>query len=244
MSKMIELVGAPGAGKSTLARELVGRRLGRSRHRVVSATALLRRPSRRLPASLAPLVRRPLDAVDRREALTRMAPDWQDFLDLCADSSANGPSIDALRMLYSSSWLLTTLELTALARERSSVAPEVILLEEGLVQRALAVLGPEPAAGHLSRFVATVPSADVVVHLTVPHELLIERVQYRASVGRVIPRHAGLRPDELAASLRADVALLQQVTSGLRQRGVTVVEASAEDVDATVTRLERALAEH
>jgi len=240
MGHIVELVGAPGVGKSTLARALVGRRVGAAGRMVVSAADLLHRPARRLPWPFASMVRRPLDAMDRRGALTAIAPQWQEFLALCAEPRARSSGSD-LRRLYADSWLLTTLETMALARQRQD--PALVVLDEGLVQRAIGVLGPAPDPERLRRFVATVPCADVVVQLVASEDWLLERMSRRTEEGRVNLRHIGLDAEQLRASLRADQELLGAVVAGLGSRGIRVIRIDTETAVDVLAALEAGLAD-
>jgi hypothetical protein len=243
MADVVEVSGAPGTGKSSLVGALAGSEAGG--RRLVDARALLRVPrlvragaagapgggrsggTSALPRPLERLLRRDLQPEERRSLVAERAASWSGLLELLARAElgrdadvTTDPGRAALRRLYAPGWIAATLELRALA----DGAPDDVLpvLDEGLVQRTRIVLGVRPDAAALRAFVAALPAPRLVVHLTGPVEVLAARVSDRAAAGRTIDRHAGTAPDDVAASLRADVDLLE--------RAVTELEAAGQDV--------------
>jgi ribose 1,5-bisphosphokinase PhnN len=215
MAQVVELFGAPGAGKSSLVRALDGRRV--AGRRVVSATRLARVP-RRWPLGL--LLRRDLAPAERRRALAARREDWAPLLGKVADGplGRGGADDDPLRALHAPGWLAATLELRALAE----AAPDdlVVVLDEGLVQRTAVVCGPDPADDVLAGYLHALPSTRLHVHLRQDPEVLAARLRTR---DRVIDRHVGLGPEELAGSLAADVRLLARCADLLVAAGDPVL---------------------
>lgn len=209
MAQVIELFGAPGAGKSSLVRALDGRRVDGLRF---VAAQRLTRVRRRGP--LGRLFQRELTPGERRAALVARSVDWSSLLALIAASPRGAP--DPLRALHAPGWMATTLELRALA----DAAPEdvVVLLDEGLIQRAPIVLGPDVATEQLERYVSLLPPA-LQLHLVADATRLAARLRGR---NRIIDRHVGLDDAALAASLDADVCFLARCAKALDALGATV----------------------
>jgi hypothetical protein len=246
MAGVIELVGAPGAGKSTLAGALVGSSSsGRS---LVAADALNRLP--RLP-QFARFVRRRrvvthgvLDALltrqllpsERRAALRDRAEAWRPLLEFLADRTigADEPRVGhvaaLLRRLEAPVWLLHTLELHALA----PIAPPdaLVVVEEGLLQRTAMVCGPTPTDEVLDAYLSRLPPIDLAVHLRATPATLVDRVERRREAGRVNTRHDGLSRAELERSVQADLTLLARVIERHRALGGAVLELDSGDAAA------------
>lgn len=256
MAKVVELFGVPGVGKSWLVHALDGRRVGG--RTVVAAQRLLRVPRRSMPGT-ASLVGPPMDAAmprrvvdrvlrrdltpaERRAAVSARRVDWAPLLDMLATAplgrdDEGGPS-STLEVLHAPGWISMTLELRALA----DAAPDdlIVVLDEGLAQRARLICGLEPEPGTVERYVSAVPPAALQVHLVADPGVIASRLEAR---GRVIDRHAGLDADELGRSVARDAELLERVASALVARGDAVLRVPAADgvLDAVVSRLGRAL---
>ncbi len=228
MAQVVELFGAPGTGKSSLVHALDGRRVGSRR---LIAASRLTRVRRDGPLGL--LLSRDLTPRELRSALAARRSDWSELLDLLADARLGRGSEgarDPLRQLHAPGWLATTLELRALA----DAAPDavIVVLDEGLVQRAAVVCGPDPTDATLSEYLRVLPPPLLNVHLEVAPERLVGRLRTRE---RVIDRHAGLDDAALARSLAEDAAFLGRCARQLSDAGEPLVTVSTDgDVDATV----------
>jgi hypothetical protein len=256
MADVVELFGVPGVGKSSLMRALDGRRIdGRT---VVAAPRLLRVPRSAMPgtASLAGspvdaalprrvvdrVLRRDLTPAERRAAVTARRADWAPLLDMIATAplgrdDGSGP-LDALEVLHAPGRVSMTLELRALA----DAAPDdlIVVLDEGLAQRARLVCGPVPEPGTVERYVAALPPAALQVHLVAEPAVVASRLAARE---RVIDRHAGLDADELERSVARDAELLERIASALVARGDAVLRVPEADgvPDVVISRLGRSL---
>jgi hypothetical protein len=118
-------------------------------------------------------------------------------------------------------WLMTTAALTEVA---DRAGPEVIpLLEEGVVQRALSVLGADPARGPLDALLGRQPQGTLLVHLVVPDEVLVGRALRRSREGRAPVLHRDLDERSIVALVLEDAAALAQSVERCAALGTPVV---------------------
>ena len=212
MAHVVELFGAPGSGKSSLLRALDGRDV--AGRRIVAAERLTRVPRAGL---LGRLRDRELTPAERRAALAARADDWSELLAMAA-AAPTALVDDPLRALHATGWLAATLELRALA----DAAPDevVVVLEEGLVQRAPVVCGPAPDGAMLVRYLCALPTTALHVHLREDPATLVGRLRGR---DRVIDRHVGLDDDALLGSVVHDAVLLARCAAALDTAGQPVL---------------------
>ena len=239
--RVVELVGAPGSGKSTLAGWLAGRQVGG--RVVVPADQLLLVP-RRGAGPLGPLltsrpVRSRLARSGRlRAALLRPAVDverpvaaWEPVLSMLPGHVPLGPRADAAYREVALAWLTTT---AVLIEASGRVGPEVLpLLEEGVVQRALSVLGADPARGPLDAMLGRRPEGTLLVHLVVPDEVLVGRALGRVREGRAPVLHRDLDERSIATLVREDATALARLVARCVDLGtpvVTLADDGTEDV--------------
>jgi len=234
--RIIELLGLPGAGKSTLATALLsggargGQRLvgpddllGVSRLRLPDTVdGTLRRGVQRLPARITPVARQLLWRSDEADPLEVLARTHGAFLEVVAHAP---PEADAAAeaVLRWRSWPLSTMA-THVALRRVDAPGRTVLVEEGLVQRANTVcIGrPELAA----RYFATQPLPDALVVLDVDLDVAQARIASR-SKGPLL-RHAGLAPPDVLKDLRRSAELIATAKEVLRGRGLVVLELDAD----------------
>lgn len=204
MAHVVELFGAPGTGKSSLARALDGRDV--AGRRIVAAERLTRVPR---AGMLGRLRDRDLTPAERRAVLAARADDWSELLAMAAAAPA-ALADDPLRALHATGWLTATLELRALA----DAAPDdvIVVLDEGLVQRTAVVCGPAPDDATLDRYLGALPTTALHVHLREDPATLVGRLRAR---DRVIDRHAGLDDAALLDSVTGDAVLLARCAAAL-----------------------------
>ena len=224
MAMVVEFVGAPAAGKTLLMRGLSGRRPSGG-GRVVPISDVLTPPRRGVPRPIGRRLARPVEPERLRRALAERATEWDAFLRLAA--GADPGDVPPLRRLQGLVWTLQTLELLAAAADRPP--REVIVLDEGPLQRALALLDPAASDGEVARFVAAAPPTDLVVHVVSDAPSRSRRLAARAASGRRIGRYAGLDAAGRAETSRADAALLARVVAATRTAGRRVVEVDGSD---------------
>lgn len=214
--RAVELVGAPGSGKTTLASWLAGRSTVDGR-RVVPAESLV--PSAR-PTIRARLLRRP----DRDDG--PIAPAWEELAALLDGVQVDGPRAAAGYRAAAAGWFRTTARLVEAVR----VAPEelVPVLVEGPVQRSLSVLGPAPDPSLLRRLLDLRPPDVLVVHLDPPEVTLLARAEERLRDGTEPLLHVGRDADAVARFVREDAAALARTVALLAADGVAVLRIAAD----------------
>ena len=212
MAHVVELFGAPGTGKSSLARALDGRDV--AGRRIVTAERLTRVPRSGL---LGRLRDRALTPAERRAALAARRDDWAELLAMAA-AAPSALADDPLRALHATGRLTATLELRALADD----APDdlIVVLDEGLVQRAPVACGPAPDDATLERYLAALPPTALHVHLRDAPATLVSRLRAR---GRVIDRHVGLDDAELLGSVIDDAVLMARCAAASEAAGQRVI---------------------
>lgn len=237
---IVELVGVPGAGKSTLAALLApetGAVPAEPGHRPVrpaavlgtlrlplgrSGDAVLRGLRDRLPSRASAIVASLLwraPSVDPLAVLSRTHPEY-----LALVAHAPPPSeADASYVLQWRSWPVPTMA-THLALRRVFASGRSVLVEEGLVMRANTVCAGDPSL--VDPYLRHQPVPDVLVVLHVDPATALDRIGGRDK--RTLLRHEGLSADAVLEDLARSARLVASAGPILRERGVTVV-----DIDAT-----------
>jgi hypothetical protein len=256
MAQVIELFGAPGAGKTSVAQALDGLRLdGRV---LVAAQRLTRvprrggalppRPARRAPNGpllrpLDRLLRRDLTPAERRAALASCPEELRAIARRLADEPTAGAGDDAadpvLRLQRSEIALTALLHRTLAAAAADDL---IVVLDEGLMQRIRLAHGAATDDAVLRDFVTELPATLLHVHLHVDPDVAAARLDSRA---RVTGRHAALDTAGRAASVADDAALYARVAAILREQSPTrVLDVDTGDAspDATAGRIVAALA--
>ena len=236
--RVVEVVGAPGSGKSTLVRRLAGRRVraddGKGRW-LVPAEMLVRasrwptpylRADAPSPRLLAMLVRWPRIAA----RLTTEGPDgplppeWERLWRQGEATVVDDLRGDAGYRVQAHRWA----ERTARLVEAASSVPDGIvpLLAEGVVQRVLSMVGARGAVDAVEPAIALLAPSTLVVHLVVPEEELVARARRRRVQGRAPELQRGLDEEQVRRSLRADSEALEALVDGLERSGVEVLRTS------------------
>jgi thymidylate kinase len=215
---IIELVGASGAGKSTIAR-LLCERLGGTGSAVVASDIVLDRPLvRRIDnAQFANLVQ----DVRGLPYLARSLPDHAEVLGLSAAMlHAHAPSRFDLVMNARS--VMRRIGMFELARARSG--GRTVLVDEGpllIAYHLFVYSNADLATAPLERFARSVPLPDLVVYVRSPLPVLVDRAFSRADGRRQL---AGLTRPEAEAPLRRAVQVFDRLlsTPGLQLRTMVV----------------------
>ena len=193
--RLIELVGPPAVGKSSIVAAALGRGLHDARRSVLA-------PRNALVAPLLPRLRStagrrsPFDRIVRRllvdpdeahveAALTAVGADWATFLALVLDGPAYGAAGDrppAALAVMERSWLLRAVQLRALLELEHAADPllvPMLVLDEGLTHpyKAIAAVGASDAA--IERYADLVPLPDLLVVVDGDAEVLARRMQAR-----------------------------------------------------------------
>jgi hypothetical protein len=203
---VIELVGLPGAGKTTFERSLAGRVPGYHRCRPTTLRVVPRWTARARG-----VLRHPLSLTSFVAALVR-------------DSRQPSLKLAAIR------WLVSTLEVY----ETPSRLRPVTVLSEGVAQRS--ILGFVDTNGRvddarLQTYLNSVPLPDVLVSLDISLESCLERLVGGRHMDSSIQQRSRLdigRP-ELRRFLTRAQTVIDYVVSELRECGVHVMQVDVED---------------
>jgi len=232
MATVIEFLGAPGTGKSALAAAVAAVRGGsedwdpllasdlaltvrfaradRPRHVRIGRVGLAGRVIHRLRS-------RTLQPDERRAALLACETDWAPFLGRCVVAETTDP----LYRLYGTAWLVASLELRALA---GAAAPaQTVLLDEGLLQRTRAILGPAPSDAELDELLAVLPRPAAVVHLVADIADIGGRLDARGRQAGPTLRHRGLDRAERLDVVAADARLFERVAARVQALDVPLL---------------------
>lgn len=242
----IEFVGAPGSGKTTLAAWLAGRRVPGSPARWVVPLETLRRSPRpgsvrvatilMRPGCLALTARAPWVAarlyLERDDPRTPLGSDWEAAIHAVRSAEVIGPRSDPHYRTEALKWLEVTVE--QIRRAQAAPASLVPVLQEGLIQRSLSVLGASPDPSVLRALLRMQPNDVLVVHMQLSQRLLAERARARLAAG-VAPRlHQGLREDEAVRLVLADAESLERTVREFEAMGGDVLHLAAERGDTSV----------
>lgn len=146
---------------------------------------------------------------------------------MLATNAASAAGVSPLRRLQAVAWTLATLEALAVAMERP--ADEVVVFDEGPLQRALALIAPGYAPDATGRLVRSAPEVALVLNLRADELTLMRRLDARArAIGRT-DRYAGLSRKERLKTLRGDSRLLAEVAVAARAAGRSVIDIDTSD---------------
>ena len=257
--RLIELVGPPAVGKSTIVAAALGRGLQEARSSVLA-------PRNALVAPLLPRLRRvagrrsSFDRIVRRllidpgearieAALTAVGADWAAFLQLVLDGPTGDRPPAALAVMERV-WLLRAFQLRAVLeverREHDQSRPPgrgddpMLVLDEGLTHpyKAIAAVGSSDAA--IERYAATVPLPDVLIVVDDDADIIARRLQARhaSTPGRARPQELGTDAERLVDEVRRAQQVVRLVAGHAADRGAEVIT-----LDATGASPERLAAE-
>jgi hypothetical protein len=229
---IVELLGLPGAGKSTLAAALLASPSLVAPHRVLdvgrlplpsSLDAALRSGVDRLPTRSSSLARRALWRQVPIDPLAEIARTHREFLELVAHAPPPEDA-DPAHVLRWRSWPSATIE-THVRLRRTDAPSHTVLVEEGIVQRSNTVCAGAPELA--ARYFASQPLPDALVVLSADPRTAHQRIGTRAK--RPLLRHEGQEPGVVLADLERTARLIVTAVEVLRGRGLTVLELDATD---------------
>ena len=236
---IVELIGATGAGKSTLARELVRRGLESGPVRMAS-DLVTDRPGRRWVEN--PHAVNLLADAAALPPFLRSFHEHRDFVRFAFGRlRRHAPSAFA-----KANYLRNVVRKVGVHELTRRADPAVTLLnDEGtiLIAYQLFVYTDEaPTPSEIERFARLVPLPDLVVHVKAPTELLVERAMARPDVRREL---AGLDRERIGSWIRRAIAVFDTLagSDAIRDRVVTIelADASPEGLDRAVRQLKDAV---
>jgi thymidylate kinase len=236
---IVELIGATGAGKSTLARELLRRGLESGRVRM--ATDLVTdRPGRRWVEN--PHAVNLLADVTALPVFLRSFDDHREFVRFAFERLRHhAPSTFA-----KANYLRNVVRKVGVHELSRRADPGVTFLnDEGTVLIAYQLFvysDAAPTPPEIERFARLVPLPDLVVHVKAPTDLLVERAMTRPDVRREL---AGLDGDRIGSSIGRAISVFDALaeSDAMRDRVVTIEleDAAPEGLDRAVGQLRDAV---
>lgn len=242
--KRIDLLGAPGVGKTTLYKELLQRR---NRHdhwltleeaKILITKRHLRGNFRSLKEFAGLLI---LHTVNVRvlqkklseniylsladKALEERLEDWMPFIELCSESLGDHNKPPFYRFLLAK-WFLSQLEEAALVE--SVVSEDIVLFAESLSQRATGLMPWSYSLGEQQsrKYFNLMPAPHAVVFLRAESQQVKKRIINR-SRQKIIVQHHGLSENELLERVEIATTIVEIGAGVLRERGVHILELDA-----------------
>lgn len=226
----VEFAGAPGSGKSTLCARITG---GRLRVSGIGPARLL--PAQEIAAARSipglGLIRWPRAAATDEALLASPAASvverrFGDLIRSLAEVVVEGPRGAPEARGRAERWLRRDLVLLVAAEERLSRAarPWIPVLAEGLVQRAVSVLGTGAEAARYADLVERTVRPRAVVHVVGTAEELAGRALARRRAGTEPELHRGLSDERMVAQALEDGQAIARALELLAARGLPVIE--------------------
>jgi len=236
LALIVELAGAPGSGKTTLARAVNGSRIlssGRSvstqplhalmQPRFGLGSRALTEGTFRQYVESRPALRRQLlrNAPRQQSGFSELLARHPRYATCCAYTNPHDPR-PAEYIITSRTWIRSTIQLHAdvSACTRSDIA---FLLDEGIFQRSLTVLSPACSANRRDEYFQSMPCPRLLVYLDAPEDILAERLVSRP---RTTLLH-GLSNLPAIEHTRFALSILEAGLSVLERRGLKVVRLDA-----------------
>jgi shikimate kinase len=227
MSEVIEFIGPPGVGKSTIYSGLVKSwKKSNAWAPIGHFLPGLNKPNPGtfglLELQIRKLLRRP--AYNRRKITGyayKFLGENPQFVSLCWDLIDRNRKEDHLGVdnRFRSAYYLFSVFGNYQAIRNSS-DPRACVTDELLVHRIIQITKTTIDTGDLSEFVDMVPIPHAIVHLDAPADVLTERLLKRK---KHILRHKSLQPDQLYELSRLDKTRLDTVANLLGKRGTALL---------------------
>lgn len=241
---LVELVGPPAIGKSTLVDACVGRGASDARRellqprleRLTSLAELARSipRSKRFRRLLADRLLLPPALHEVEAALADVAPAWNDFLTLIlggADPSGPSSPVSPALALMERSWLLEAVQVRALLAVQPA-SSRLLVLDEGLSHPYKVLAAAGERREDQDRYAGCFPIPDVLAVLDAPTEVVVERLTRRARSGP--PRARWVTPDgpfdgrRIEDEVHRTRGVVARIVEGAQARGCTIVHVDAE----------------
>ncbi len=131
-------------------------------------------------------------------------------------------------------WLERTLELIGYAEELPTEVTAIF--SEGVVQRAVSLLGATAAPADLATLLARLPRPRAVIHLIADLNLLQSRAMMRRASGSEPMLHAGEDTDAVLRILLDDAQAIGRAADILEERDVPVLRVEVDASESDLTR--------
>lgn len=239
---IVEIIGAPGVGKSTLVEQIK-----RQNNRLLSGiyeTSLdhVRVPRNQYLAKVAEASRiagvigmvwgvrclyyRFPKEEEKEAALTCMPQGWQRFKDFCDRMIADLVSHNEI-MPIAGQWFLDALQMRALM-ELAKTRNRIALVDEPLSYRLSLFPNQASYQDYIRQYYNLMPLPDAVAYISADVETIAERYHGRSQrTGMINIRHQGMTHSEIHEDIKWAITIAETAVHSLKERGVAVLRLDA-----------------
>lgn len=237
-ARVVEILGAPGVGKTSLTILLSRCRKKSIGLKIVSSQEALKRPRGRyfcwiLDATglgklavhfpnLSRLFFRPPTFGEGADAVKSVAADWAAFLEFCLTPDLNDGRSPVSR-LYGMYFLVQTLQIRALL-ETSRVKADVVLMDEPLSYRLSLFSRKSQDDERKRKYYELMPLPNAVIHLHTSLEVILKRLTSRE---KIATRHRALDKEGITLDTEWALGVAEKAATILESRGVPVLRLNA-----------------